>query len=1007
MAALSSRKSCGPGWDRKESVDCRNSSVRPFFHRPGARIVDVRQSRLIEDLSDSFTGELSTNIVDCAMYACDGSLYQVPPWAVACPRSAEDASTLVRYAFAENIPIIPRGSGSSVTGGALGRGIVVDCSRHLREITFHDDDTVHVQAGVVLDDLNRALRRRGRYFPPDPASAATTTIGSMLAVDAAGSHAISVGSTRDHVLQLDAVMVNGEQRHLGRETWPGPEDETSSEHHRRLVSLRQALRSHELAIRAALTTGLRRRGGGYYVYDVASPEGIDLPRLLIGSEGTLALFTGATLHTLPLPQHRGAMLILFETIETAARAVTRLVEEEPAACDLLDRRLLNLARETSAEFADLIPGSAEAALIVEWSGWSAAEVLRRLDRFQRLIREFVPGCAVQCEATTPAGADFLWSLPRQVVPLLHRLQGLERPLPFVEDIAVPPEYLEEFIFRAQKIFQRHNVVSSLYAHAPTGQLHLRPFLSLPTPADASHLQGIAADLYEAAWHLGGTVSGEHGLGLVRSQFVRKQAGPLYALFEQIKQIFDPRGILNPDKVISQQVDLMTRDLRAVHPPVEEVHELQLSWNRERLVDAAISCNGCGRCRTAEPGSRMCPVFRDTPDESASPRAKANLMRQVLLREIPDPLLASPEFKRVADQCFNCRQCQLECPSGVDIPHLVQEIKAQHVEQNGLSRGTWFLTRSMDWGEWLNRASFALNPLLKQPAVRWLTEKLFGVHHRRKLPPIASRSFLRQVEGSRTSSPMTLGKSTVIYFVDYFANHHDPDLAWACVKVLEQQGLAVHVPPRQQRCGMELIAAGDLDWARSIAEENIKVLVEFAREGCPILCSEPTAALCLKQDYPLLLGTEDAQVVASQTLEVGQYLQQLEQQGRLSRELSELPFRVAYHLPCHQRVLSGVSPLLELCRQIPGLAVQTLDAGCSGMAGMFGMEARTFDQSLRIGRELQRQWSQSDALLGMTECSSCRLQMEQGVARTVVHPLKLLAAAYEGWPELEGTWPTKP
>ncbi|OYW13834.1 MAG: hypothetical protein B7Z55_16295, partial [Planctomycetales bacterium 12-60-4] len=369
--------------------------------------VDARLSRIVEDLSDSFTGELSIDAVQCAMYGSDGSLYQVPPVGVACPRTREDVVALVRYARENRLTLVPRGSGSSVTGGALGRGIVVDFSRHMRRMEVLDDETVRVQPGVVLDDLNRRLRSLGCYLPPDPANAAVTTIGSMLAVDAAGSHAVSVGSMRDHVRRIELLTSDGDIWNVATESVPHeqPFDEPLTAADRRQVVLSRlatALDRYESEITRIAANGLKRRGGGYFVYGVRRDQTIDLPRLLVGSEGTLGIFTEATLHTLPLPVHRGAMLILFDTLETAARAVTRLVDEDPAACDLLDRRLLSLAREASTEFARLIPVTAEAALILEWSGWSAAEVRNRLDRYQRMIRGFVPSCMVQCEATTPA-----------------------------------------------------------------------------------------------------------------------------------------------------------------------------------------------------------------------------------------------------------------------------------------------------------------------------------------------------------------------------------------------------------------------------------------------------------------------------------------------------------------------------------------------------------------------------------------------------------------------------
>lgn len=966
--------------------------------------MDVRLTRIVEDLADSFQGELSIDPVVRALYATDGSLYQIQPWAVAWPKSAADISVLIQYASEHRLPVIPRGSGSSVTGGSLGQGIVIDCARHLNQIEEVDESTVRCGAGVVLDELNRFLRPKGRYFPPDPSRSISTTIGGMLAVDAAGSHAISVGSMRDHVREIEFITAAGDHWLAERSANPlrsvAQVERTSSPTQLELTKqLRYLLEHYETKIRAASSNGLMRRGGGYFVYGVNQESTLDLPRLLVGSEGTLACFTSATLQTLPLPEYRGAMLILFETLEAAARAVTRLVAEEPAACDLIDRRLLSLGREASTDFARLIPQSAEAALILEWSGWSSSEVLLRLDRYQRLIREFGHGCSVQCETTSPAGADFLWSLPQQVVPLLHRLPGVDRALPFVEDIAVPPMFLEEFIFRAQKTLQRHGMVASLYAHAPTGQLHLRPFLPAPKIEDGPRLQALAMELYEAAWHLGGTISGEHGLGLSRSGFLRQQAGPLYPLFQEIKNLFDPQNLLNPGKVITEDPNLLTQHLRGTSAPALDVHEIQLNWSAEEVLKTADACNGCGSCRNHGEKLRMCPLFQFDATEAASPRAKANLVRQTLQSDLDTHLLGSSEFNQVADLCFNCRQCRLECPSQVDIPHLVHELRAQYVAQHGLPKSLWFLTRAMDWGDWLNRAAPVLNTLLERPSVRWLTERFFGVARQRHLPRFAPQSFLSQLPAKYTQPPLRLTNRTVIYFVDYFANHHDTELAWATIQVLERNGLEVHVPPRQMRCGMELIAAGDLEWARTIAETNVRFLVEFAREGCPVICSEPTAAVCLREDYPLLLNSDDARVVSEHAIELGDFLERRHAIGQLDLGFEEVPMLASYHTPCHLRALGRGTPLINLCSMIPGFNSPKIEAGCSGMAGMFGMESRNFDKSLAIGAGLRLALDSATSLVGTTECSSCQLQMLQLSRHPVVHPIKLLALGYGFLPEL--------
>ncbi|MFM8580493.1 MAG: FAD-linked oxidase C-terminal domain-containing protein, partial [Planctomycetaceae bacterium] len=417
---------------------------------------------------------------------------------------------------------------------------------------------------------------------------------------------------------------------------------------------------------------LLRNRCGYNLRGVLRDGWFDWPRLLVGSEGTLALFSGATLHTLPLPAHRGVVLLLFGQLDAALAGVQALQSHDVAACDLLDRRVLALACEGDLRFKPIIPADSEAALLVEHVGVTAAEVSHRLHAAVRAVSEVAGGNVLAHLAETDEEVDFLWSLPETVVPLLARLPGSVRPLPFVEDIAVPPEALREFLGSAQGVLRKHRVIASLYAHAAAGQVHLRPFLPPPTPETAGQLDEIASDLYELVARVGGTISGEHGTGLSRSGFVRQQYGEFHRVFEQIKRVCDPDWLLNPGKVVTEDRLLGTRNLRPPATPATPLVPLQLNWTAEAAVEAAGRCNGCGGCRTREAESRMCPLFRAGLGEEATPRAKANVVRQVLTGELSSDLTRSAEFKELIDLCINCQQCADECPSRVDIPHLVLE-----------------------------------------------------------------------------------------------------------------------------------------------------------------------------------------------------------------------------------------------------------------------------------------------------------------------------------------------
>ncbi|GAB4157493.1 MAG: FAD-binding and (Fe-S)-binding domain-containing protein [Planctomycetaceae bacterium] len=966
--------------------------------------MDEKRQRILDDLSEQLEGEIRCDALTSSLYATDASLYQIPPLGVAFPRNKNDVVKLARYASEAKLPLIARGAGTGIAGEAIGRGLIVDFSRFMNSIVSIDEKTVRVQPGIVRDQLNRELKKIGRYFPPDPSNSAITTVGGMLGVDAAGSRSIRVGSTRDHVRSLEAVLANGQLMELSSELVKPFGDrknspaENQSSHERnskeRLVNRIARLLNDSSELIDEKQPRLVRNCSGYFLRGVLNGNQLNMPRMLVGSEGTLALFTEMTLHTSPLPEYRGVVIVLFGELEAATRTVAVIAGQQPSACDLLDRRLLSLAREADSRFAEMISPAAEAALIVEHTGFSDRDVRDRIHKAIEAVRKVNLRAIVAQEAYSPEDVDFLWSLPSKVVPLLTRLKGTTRPQPFVEDIAVPPEMLNEFLVAAQRVFQKYRVTSSLYAHAAAGQLHLRPFLPAPTPSDGQLLESIARDLYQEVFAVGGTISGEHGDGLSRTSFLRSQYGPLYPVFREIKNLFDPEGILNPGKIISDDPHLTVQNIRPPTQPMPETVELNLRWSADELKESLDRCNSCGICRTQSPESRMCPFFREEQSEERSPRAKVNAMRSLSSGGMNPREISSDAMKALADFCFNCKQCQLECPSNVNIPQMMIEAKAAHVSAHGMSRTDWVLSRVQSFGAIGSTISLGANWAIGNPYARWWLEKLFGIERRRKLPRFARRSFLRSMDRACQKKPTpALRDSTVVYFVGEYANYFDTELAHAVVAILRHHGIRVYVPPGQTGSGMSLVTAGDLETARDVAEKNVRELAELARDGFPILCSEPSAMVCLKQEYPMLLDDPDAEMIASRVMDVGDFLLERISAEKESDSLQELNLTVGYHTPCHRRALGKSTTMPELLALIPGLKVHTINAGCSGMAGTFGLSRENFPTSLQIGRNLIYRLRQGDLDLGSTECSSCKMQMEQGAPLATIHPLKLLAFSY--------------
>lgn len=978
--------------------------------------------RIAEDLAGLLDGELDCRPVTTAVYSSDASIYQITPLAVAFPRSSDDVVTLARYAAESGVPLFPRGAGTGIAGQALGRGIVVDFSRFLSRIVAIGEKTVRVQPGIVRDRLNAALRKTGRYFSPDPSNTAITTIGGMIGVDAAGSRSVRVGSTRDHVASIELVTPGGhraeysvESLQLLQDVPPRPTDDSAvvdksvldaqaadAGAKRTVISkLAKILRDNRKLIEQKQPP-LVRNCSGYYLRGVLRGEQLHLPRLLVGSEGTLGLFTEATLHTSPLPNHRGVVLLLFGELEAAVRTVHAVSGQQPSACDLLDRRLLTLAREADERFAKIISPAAEAALLVEHIGMSDRQVRERIRQVVKAVHDVNLRAIVAQEAYSPDddGVEFLWSLPGKVVPLLTRLKGEARPVPFVEDVAVPPESLHEFLIAAQRVFQKHQVTATLYSHAAAGQVHWRPFLPMPTPADGQRLEAIARDLYQETFAVGGTISGEHGDGLSRTAFLRSQYGDLYRVFREVKDLFDPHNLMNPGKIVSDDAHVTQRNIRPACQPAPETVELNLRWSPEQLATAVGRCNGCGNCRTQSPAMRMCPFFRLDQTEAAAPRAKANLVRNLLSGQLNGGGMSADDVRQLADLCFNCKQCQAECPSNVNIPHMVIEAKAAHVAANGLKWSDWTLSRVHSFGAAGSAAWIAANWIVRSPFARWMLERILGVSRKRKLPLFARRTFLRSMDRDCRRPPAADEKDrTVVYFVSEYANYYDPELAHALVAVFRHNGFRVHVPVDQTSSGMAMITAGDLEAAREVADKNLRVFAELAREGYPIICSEPSAAIALKHEYPMVSEHPDVAEVASRVTDAGPFLAGLHREGRLRTDFKPLKLNVGYHTPCHLKTLTGESALAPLLSLIPGLNVHRIDEGCSGMAGAFGLTAANFETSVRIGWPLISRMRRGDLDVGTTECSSCKMQMEQGTPTPTLHPLKLLALAYGLMPEI--------
>lgn len=975
--------------------------------------MDAERKRIEEDLRGQLAGTVRCDDLTVQLYASDGSIFEIPPLGVVCPRNVEDVVATVRYAAENDISLHPRGSGSGLAGGALGPGLVVDFSRYMRRAIGLGEEKVRVQSGMVLAQLNHQLASARRVFGPDPANKEVTTLGSAVALDASGSRFNCYGSTRQHVEAVQLVLANSEVVELTNHQLPQAGDQSVLAG--LINGVDEIVSQYEDKLEDHSPQSMVNCSG-YRLDGLRDGGNVHLARLMSGSEGTLGLITEVTLTTSAVPNSYNSVLMFFESLEKAALAVQEILPLAPSACDMMDRRHLSLARETDPRYELLIPQVIEAALLVEFTGESEEQVEHLLQSAIRAVEQekLLSGSHLALDLIDH---NMLWQLARRYVPTLYRLTGSTRPVPFVEDVAIPPERLPEFVQQLQQLLKQQQVTASLFGHASHGQLHVRPFLDLGRSEDVGKLYTLADNLYQEVWKLGGTISGEHGDGLSRTPYVRKQYGPLFDAFGEIKRLFDPQQICNPGKIVPTPESESRTPLRRISSPAAETTAqidrvngkasstptlvpLQLDWHDDEMVHTACVCNGCAACRTQSEETRMCPIFRFAPREEASPRAKANLARGIMTGTLPAGTMLEDASKALSDLCVHCHMCRLECPAQVDIPKLMMETKASYVATNNQQLFEWVLTRVDQLCAVGSRFSRLANWAIANRAARWLMEKSIGIAQGRKLPRFSSRPFLSRSSSRRMRRPQRTSREKVLYFVDTYANYCDTQLAEALVAVLEHNGISVYVPNGQVHAAMPQISRGVLEPARRAAEHNVALLAEAVRLGYTIVATEPSAALALTHEYLHLLPDDnDAELVAENTMDACHYLWKCHQRGRLELDFSPLPTTIGYHVPCHLRALKVGNPAENLLQLIPGLRVERLEKGCSGIAGMYGFHHRTYRNSLRAGLPLLSAIRTGEFAASTTECSTCKIQMEQGTTKPTIHPIKILALAYGLMPDL--------
>lgn len=995
-----------------------------------ARASNEVAGRLAQRLAAETGGEVLFSPADRGRYATDASIYQVMPVGVFVPRSAEDAHIALDICRDLQVPIVPRGGGTSQCGQTVGAGLVIDFSKHVRNVLSVDagQRVATVEPGIVLDHLNAQLKKHGLWYPVDVSTAAQATLGGMAGNNSCGSRSIAYGNMVHNVLGAEAWTADGQLHQFGR-----------FEHSAGAVrALGERVRDLALQLRPEIEARwpkVLRRVGGYNL-DVFHNQnerpytqdgGVNLAHLLIGSEGTLALTRSLTLKLSPLPRAKVLGVVNFTSFYTAMDSAQHIVklggDGTLTAVELVDRTMIELSLQNPA-FAPTVRaaliGQPEALLLVEFAGEDRNALLRKLKDLEQLMGDLgLPGSVVLMPDEGPQKA--LWEVRKAGLNIMMSLKGDGKPVSFIEDCAVPLENLAEYTDALTQVFRKHGTKGTWYAHASVGTLHVRPILDMRRNG-APEMRAIAEEASELVRKYKGAYSGEHGDGLCRGEWIKWQFGPeIENAFGQIKRMFDPQGLLSPQRMVDPPRMDDTRLMR--FPPSYKVIPLTpaLDWRAwdvqndpateqttapgtggdpaQGFAKAVEMCNNNGHCRKFDAGT-MCPSYRVTRDEQHLTRGRANTLRLAVSGQLGPDGLASEAVREAMDLCVSCKGCKRDCPTGVDMARMKIEFLHADRRKNGWSLKDKLIAHLPDYARTASRFAGLLNLRNRSALLAALGEKLLGFSEKRSLPQWRSEHFFNGGTVGATRDEVLAAARPVVLFVDTFNGFFEAENAQAAFQLLQAAGYTVHVAAKQEAggkhlcCGRTYLASGMVEEAKAKAGELLQAMQPFVDQGIAIVGLEPSCLLTLRDEMTAMGFGAPALALARQAVLLEEFLAREAAAGKLDAlraKLRPLDRPLLVHGHCHQKAFGAVSPVLEVLKLIPGAQPQLIESSCCGMAGSFGYEASHHAVSMQMAESslLPAVRAQPDAIV-VADGTSCRHQIHDGAQREAVHAAVLLA-----------------
>ncbi len=970
----------------------------------------------IDSLAGNFQGDIFTDTLSLTLYSTDASAYKEKPLAVTRPKTIEDIKLLIQFAKDNNTFLIPRTAGTSLAGQVVGSGIVVDVSKYFTDIldVNTDEKWVRVQPGVVRDELNKHLAFDNLFFAPETSTSNRCMIGGMIGNNACGSHSLIYGSTRDHLLEVKALLSDGSEAHFKDLTIEEfkqkcSQDNLEGEIYRNIEKILSDKEIQKEIEKQYPDKSIRRRNTGYALDILLKmlpfSEGdilFNFSKLIAGSEGTLLFITEAKLNLEQLPpKNSGLVCVHFNTLEEAFHANLIALKYHPGAVELIDKIILDCTKSNieQAKNRFFLEGDPAAIICVEFERETREEIDAIRDKMVAEMKQ--AGLGYSYPILYGNDINKVWNLRKAGLGLLSNIPGDAKPVPVIEDTAVKPEVLPDYIKDFQAILKTYNLRCVYYAHIATGELHLRPVLNLKEPKDVELFHTVALEVSKLVKKYNGSLSGEHGDGRLRGEFIPLMLGDkIYQILKDVKNTWDPNGIFNKGKIVD--TPKMNTSLRYEQGKEEKKIETIFRFDEaEGYLRLAEKCNGSGDCRKSHViGGTMCPSYQATKDENATTRARANTLREYITKAEKDSVFNQKEIYEMLDLCLSCKGCKSECPSNVDMAKLKAEFLQHYYDSNRVPLRSWLIANIAKLNALAMPFSQLYNAVVSSKVLSNLMSEAIGFAKERNLPKLHKHTLKKWIRKNlkRLNKSLPEDASAVYVFVDEFTNYNDVGIGIKAIEILNKLGYRVLFVNHEQS-GRTYISKGLIRKAKQIANNNVSLFKDLIKEETPLLGIEPSAILTFRDEYPDLVDIElksASDELAKNVLLFEEFICNENKKKPINQSLfTQEKKEIKLHGHCQQKSVASTKDTISLLSIPKNYSVKEIPSGCCGMAGSFGYEKEHYNLSMKVGElvlfpEIRKT---EESVLISAPGTSCRHQIKDGTDKDALHPIEIFYNAF--------------